>query len=140
MSQIPDWVEQYIGLPFQERGRGPDGWDCWGLKQKIQREQFDLELPSHLDDYESISIEEGEVENALVQGIAEGWVEVEEENVKAGDGICLSVLGHPFHVGVVAKPPVFVHIHRGINSYWSEWTSPRWYPRIEGFYRHGSRC
>ena len=28
---LPGWVRDYVGIPFRERGRTPEGADCWGL-------------------------------------------------------------------------------------------------------------
>lgn len=51
MTPIPDWVSPYVGLPYKDRGRGPDGWDCWGGVRMVMHEVFHRELPDYLDAY-----------------------------------------------------------------------------------------
>ncbi len=44
---MPDWVLPLIGRPYVARGKGPDGFDCWGLCCHVWREHFGVE---HLPD------------------------------------------------------------------------------------------
>ena len=44
-------ISKYIGLVFEDRGRGPNGYDCWGLLSLIYKEEFGVNLPSYLDNY-----------------------------------------------------------------------------------------
>lgn len=47
MSSAGDlsWLNDYVGVPFVENGRGRDGWDCWGLVLAVYRDRLGLELP-----------------------------------------------------------------------------------------------
>ena len=130
-----DWASEYIGLPFKDRGRGPDGWDCWGFFQKLKQEQDGLEIPSYIDKYETIQ-EKNRVSNAIIRGIEDEWVEVDEDNAKQGDGVVFEIKGMVFHIGYILQPPQFLHIHKNINSCLDRWTHGRWNRRIDGFYRH----
>lgn len=40
-----DWINRYIGTPHVTNGRGPDGYDCWGLMLAVWRDQRGIELP-----------------------------------------------------------------------------------------------
>lgn len=41
------WVAQYVGVPFMLSGRNGAKLDCWGLVQRIYREQLQIELPDY---------------------------------------------------------------------------------------------
>jgi NlpC/P60 family len=47
MNQAGDlaWINDYVGVPYVENGRGRDGWDCWGLVLAVYRDRLELELP-----------------------------------------------------------------------------------------------
>lgn len=44
-----DWVNGYIGLPYQVNGRGPHAYDCYGLVQAVLRDQRNVFLPDYAD-------------------------------------------------------------------------------------------
>jgi cell wall-associated NlpC family hydrolase len=48
---IPAWVSGWIGLPWADRGRGPQAYDCWGLVRAVLAEQFALEVPDFSQKY-----------------------------------------------------------------------------------------
>ena len=39
------WVNDYVGLPYQEGGTTREGLDCWGLARLVYRDRFGVELP-----------------------------------------------------------------------------------------------
>lgn len=39
------WAVKYIGMKYEEGGRGPVSFDCWGLLRAVYSEQFNIELP-----------------------------------------------------------------------------------------------
>jgi len=41
----PDWVNDYIGLPYRLNGRERDGLDCWGLISLVWREKRGIQIP-----------------------------------------------------------------------------------------------
>lgn len=40
-----EWAAKYIGLPHEIAGRGPKGFDCWGLIREVYQREFNIELP-----------------------------------------------------------------------------------------------
>ena len=40
------WAHKYIGKPWQNGGRGPDCFDCWGLLCWVYKEEFGIILPA----------------------------------------------------------------------------------------------
>ena len=45
MTELPDWVSAYVGLPFKEGGRNRYGLDCYGLLRLVINERFGLMTP-----------------------------------------------------------------------------------------------
>jgi len=41
----PEWLNDYVGLPYKLNGRDRLGLDCWGLLCLVWREQRGIELP-----------------------------------------------------------------------------------------------
>ncbi len=42
-----DWWANYVGLPFEDGGRGPYSFDCWGLVREIYADRLGVALPSY---------------------------------------------------------------------------------------------
>lgn len=47
-------MDKYIGIPFKEHGRDINGWDCYGLIYYILKKEFNINIPSYVDNYGSI--------------------------------------------------------------------------------------
>lgn len=54
---VPDWVTDYVGIPFKDAGRERPAVDCYGLLRLIQLEVFNKTIPL-CDDYRSTSREQ----------------------------------------------------------------------------------
>lgn len=118
---------QYIGLPFKPRGRGPDGWDCWGLVEMIYEHELGIRLPS----YAYTTVDQGHVvATAQEDGY---WKEVDEPAMM--DVVLLKAMRNP-HVGVCVDNQRMLHIPEGKTSCIEYINSPKWKSRIEGFYRY----
>jgi cell wall-associated NlpC family hydrolase len=129
---IPQWVEQYIGLEYEDRGRGPDKFDCWGLVRKILKEQYDVEVPSYTYSNSEARKEVG----PLIENESKSWVEIQPGQERLGDVIVLKLSDLPFHIGVVVDRNEFVHALNGTSSHIAKYSREPWKGRIRGFYRH----
>jgi len=129
-------LQDYVGLPFAERGRGRDGVDCWGLACLVYAEQLGIALPQHAEDYVSTADRE-----TLQRLIAEGrscWREVVPADAREFDLVEISNVGVP-HVGIVAGAGLMLHIEAGSDAVIERLSSPRIARRLRGFFRHESR-
>ena len=123
---------KYIGLPFEEKGRGP-AFDCWGLVIHVLKQEHDISgLPDFTADYESTT-DKFNIPLLTYQE-RQNWREVRDP--KEGDVVLLNIAGRPLHVGVMIDSGKFLHVTKGINSCIERIHGSVWQNRIEGFYRY----
>jgi len=131
----PAWVTPWVGRPFEERGRGPEAFDCWGLVRAVLQERLGASLPALDDRYSQASDREDLA--ALVVAERGPWRPVEEAALQEGDCVLFRVQGYPSHVGVVVALGWMLHSRPATGSVLERWDGPRWRPRLCGFFRHG---
>lgn len=139
---LPAWVTQYIGLPFQELGRGPDAFDCWGLVRWILLREADIEAPDYSEAYQDVG-DRVAVPRAIKRGLERDFVSVERPELfdliiirTGGRSIPVAAM----HVGLVLDRSSFIHVPEGAQlSTLDRYTERMWERRIEGFWRHVSR-
>lgn len=138
MTELPDWVSAYVGLPFKEGGRNRDGLDCYGLLRLVINERFEGGVP----EYEGIAYRPGEDRSLLAALMDERirlWRPIAKGDEQPGDGVLLRVMGRPIHVGVVVAPGFMLHIEKNCDSVLERFTAgSRWERRVLGFYRHAA--
>jgi sulfur carrier protein ThiS len=123
--------EKYIGIPFKEKGRDSSGLDCWGLVRLIYKQEYSINLPSFVEDYElSDDARIGE----LFAQYKEGW----ETSAKpeAGCVVVFRMFGTESHVGIVVDNSHFIHVREGRDSVIESLESGKWFKRIIGFYNY----
>ncbi len=70
--KAPHWAAQYIGKPWQNGGRGPDAFDCWGLLRFIYFKHLEIRLPA----YPGINAKNAKYVSGLIEGEAlHSWTE-----------------------------------------------------------------
>ncbi len=139
MSEPPEWVRDYIGIPWLEYGRTLEGVDCWGLLCTVLGKQFGIVVPT----YDHITYRGPKKAKDLGDMITrhpemERWHTVDLEDAVEGDCLLLRLLGHPIHVSVIVAPGIMLHIEENINSFIENYTRALWKDRIIGAYRHES--
>jgi len=139
MPEPPEWVRDYIGIPWSEHGRTREGSDCWGLLCLVLSERFNIQVPT----YDEIKYEGHKQAKDLGDVIAKHpemnvWSKIPLEEVVHGDCLLLRVFGSSIHVSIVVAPGLMLHIEKGINSFIERYNGPLWEHRISGAYRHES--
>jgi hypothetical protein len=127
----PNWWNDYVGIPYAEKGRDRDGLDCWGLVRLVYQDHFNIALPSLTEDYDAkdyARIEE------LMATRREGWSKTEV--VRSGDLVLMRLFGAETHVGVVTTPGYFLHTREGQDVAIERMDSATWKHRITGIYRY----
>jgi cell wall-associated NlpC family hydrolase len=128
------WVNNYVGIPFAERGRTHEGTDCWGLIWLAMRDEFAIDVPSYDDAY--FSTLDGETIKGIMEREAVSWHDVPLGTEETGDVISFAINGKFRHVGLVVKRGLMLHCERGKDSVLEDYTRPGWLHRIRGIYRH----
>ncbi|KQZ31574.1 hypothetical protein ASD50_14995 [Mesorhizobium sp. Root552] len=126
--------DEYVGLPWLDRGRDREGTDCWGLLAMVYAERFGIVLPSFRDDYQTAA--DGEAVAGLINGHRSEWTEVPAGEERPGDALLMSLAGMPRHIGVVVCKGLVLHIERGAGSLIEGYHSMRLRRRVLGFFRH----
>ena len=132
----PTWAADYIGIPYAAAGRDRSGCDCYGLVRLVLAEQFGQGLPLVPERY--ATDRQAREDMARVRATALALVPSDElapGQEQAGDIINIRVLGQPLHVGVVVAPGWMLHAQRGVGAALESYRSPKWGPRVLGFYR-----
>lgn len=132
---VPDWVEEYVGLPYSVGGRDRAGVDCFGLCLLVWRERFGLDVPLYggVSWKEANTVEIG----AFIGGEAmAGWDLVEAGEERPGDAILMRMRGHPIHVGVIVADGFMLHCHDRGDAAVEDFRTIQWSRRILGFHRY----
>jgi cell wall-associated NlpC family hydrolase len=106
-----DWSD-FVGLPWSERGRGPQSYDCWGLLRAAFEVGTGIELPSHAGAYSAA--DQAEV-RSLIEGSRGDWNRVPGGQERAFDGVVMRLNGE-LHVGIVVRRGRLLHVRRGALS------------------------
>lgn len=125
------WWNDYVGIPYVEKGRDKNGLDCWGLVRLVYREQYNIDIPSFAEDYESY--DEKHIQELILIG-KENWTKVDTPEI--GDAILLRINGLYMHVGVVISENQFIHVREGQDTVIERFDTGTWKHRVEGFYKY----
>ena len=128
------WWNNYVGIPFLERGRTREGVDCWGLVWLVMRDEFAIDAPSYDDKY--FSTLDGVTIQGLMEREAVSWLKVDPGTEEPGDVISFAISGKYRHVGLVVRPGLMLHCEKGKDSVLEEYGRPGWVRRIRGIHRH----
>ncbi len=118
-----------IGVPFVAGGRGPDGYDCWGVLQAVlhRLDRSPTDFPSNPD--------------LLRYALSDEWQPLEASQVEPGDAILLrsSDSRWVWHIGVVVDGCRMLHAREGVGVCVERFDSPAYARRIAGYYRFRGR-
>lgn len=119
-----------VGKPFEDGGRGPDTFDCWGVLQAIQRRlgNTPTDFPSRPE--------------LLQQVVADEWQPIQRDQILPGDAILLrsSMAKYTWHIGVVVDSFTMLHARESVGVCAERIDSPAYTRRIVGFYRFRGRA
>lgn len=125
-------LNDLIGKPFVNGGRGPDGFDCYGLAREVMR-RFDQPLPPDLS-CDALHAASCELEFDR-QRLLRCWRPV----LIPAPGTLIAIKNHPLyvnHVGVLLSGGRFIHCLERLGVCLDLVHSPAWSRRIHGYYEY----
>jgi len=131
---IPAWVESYIGIPFQERGRTHAGIDCWGCLVLVYQEVFGIRLPSYEARYDTTKDRVAVARLFFQETTSARWRRIAMDAAAPPDVLSISLAGNS-HAAILVTPDRFLHVLPGRETC-IERIRPSWESRIDGVYRH----
>lgn len=133
---IPAWVNDFVGIPFVNKGRDRSGADCWGLVVLVLHDVFGISTPDMSDAYEQC---DNVPDTAPFLALANDWRTVEREDAQPGDVIVITTGGQPRHIGLVVAPGWFLHSGPKSDAVISRMDAMQFTARVYGVFRHQSR-
>jgi cell wall-associated NlpC family hydrolase len=130
---IPPWVLPYIGKRFEDRGRGPESFDCYGICYHVYRHVFKIEIPIFDARYGSSNDREAVARVFLEESSSARWRRVDLKDAQPPDVLAMSLAGFR-HVGVLVTPDRFLHVLPGRETCVER--LKQWAPRIDAVYRN----
>lgn len=110
MFAAPAWAANYLDIPFQVRGRGPCGCDCFGLVRLVYLLELGITLPDVPEHY----AETGHAVAPIVERCAlTGPWEVVTDTERPFDILVINEGGEPCHLGLVLAPGWMLHAAHG---------------------------
>jgi len=128
------WWDEYIGIPFAEKGRDKQGFDCWGLVRHVYDKHCGILLPSYDKIYNSTVNDGKDISAKIIEQTNKEWESVTK--ALEFDVIILRVRGLPMHVGLVTRPDYMIHCQQGVGVSHENYTGARWANRVMGFVRY----
>lgn len=122
------WWSKYIGIPFKEQGRGPAGYDCWGLVRLIYAEELGILLPcwAAVDKQDNYATAVRRLDSAM-------------PSFKKLDGpeefsmALFDSTSHIYHIGVLVDEQRMLHCTDGVDTCLIKWS--QYQSRLKGFYK-----
>lgn len=124
-----EWVNKWVGLPYEELGRGPTTYDCLGLFIAVYESRFGIKLP------DPMVSRFGSLRKKSVLKATDLCREVKD--VQEGDALLFSMAGGSMHVGYALNNRDMVHLEsESAGSCLERWRSTRWFGKLKGIYRY----
>lgn len=134
---VAEFAERAMDVPFQEKGRSYDGWDCWGLVYVFYKEVAGVELPLYTGDYKSTR-RRVELQNLITTEKNDAWKLVDPHDV--GDVAVVRMMGRYCHTGVMLADNYMLHVQELVGAVCERIDRPPWrdasYDKVEGIYRY----
>lgn len=105
-------LEDFVGIPYRNRGSSISGCDCWGLVWLFYSEVLRLKIPR----YEGYEDAEHPSMSDYIETRWNQWAEIEPANMELFDVLALRVRRLPVHCGIYVGRGMMLHVMEGRMS------------------------
>ena len=134
-------LTSFIGKPYVANGRGPAGYDCWGLVLAVAR-SAGLEYPEFVIDARDCRAVAGVMQRACADSATwlrltdpEPWCVVLLTTERHGDHVGIAMGAPVSSPGLSSRPTHFLQTTLRTGCILSSFHDPRFKNRIKGLYR-----
>jgi len=121
-------MRNLIGIPFKDRGRSIDGFDCYGLVMYIYK-QKGIDIPDYF--YEKAN-DDGVAMHFLSGMNNPLW---QEDEIKKDNVVLFRIAGYIRHIGYMIDDKHFIHVLKGRNVTIESVEDTIWKNRVAGAYK-----
>lgn len=135
---MADPFDEFVGIPFLDRGRTVAGADCWGLTRLALLKVAGLELPAYDEHYSSAS--ERRINAEMIDGKSSmgDWCEVAAGSEQRFDVVVMRDGRFHSHMALVTRPGRMLHTYQGSGSCVDRYHNSPFREKVVAFYRHRS--
>lgn len=126
---MPIWVTEWLGFPYDRKGRGPKGYDCFGLWRAVYEHRFGVVVPDPYPQEGHVIRQGGSRQLELMFRKLDSCAPVSE-----GAALLIRDRGHPLHIGYAIDNEHFLHTTSEMGSHVSRRSEPLWKYRHLGSY------
>lgn len=132
---IPEWVRDYMDIPFEDHGRAKQGCDCYGLVRLIFWDQFGIDLPLLTAGYKNTITDRKQIGKLV--NMYKALLDVDEVTTpQLGDIAIIIRMGEPCHVGLMVTKLLLLHTEAPGGPRLANIKHVYLRGQIEGFYRY----
>lgn len=130
---INEFVKKALSVPFVEKGRSYDGWDCWGLVYCGHWDIADIALPAYTDysstrDYQHL--------HNIIQDAKCFWTP--SEKTQPLDVALFRISRYQTHVALMVDKRNALHAEFKLGTFIEPIDAAIWRKRLEGIYRYSA--
>lgn len=134
---LDEFIRRAMPVPFLDRGRTYEGWDCWGLVFCALRDVAGVLLPDYSDLYADAHDLDA-VSRAIAARPVKDWLRIDPRQVGALDAVLMNYQGHPVHIGLAVDSRHMLHAFKGGGTVRERIFHPMAPGRVEGIYRYAA--
>lgn len=121
-------IDDLMSARYEEGGRGPDTFDCFGLFAELCKRRG-LAIPDH-----PTPTDLHQRQSDIMIAAAAEWLRLDAPEV--GCAVVLRIGPWMSHIGMVLEGGKFIHASKGSGITVARLDDVQWVKRIAGFYRY----
>ena len=121
------WTDDWVGLPYEKKGKGPNAYDCIGLFRAVIKTRMGIDIPDP-----DCTAEEA-IQSGLLSKYRRDLKSVDK--AEEGDAVLVRSARMGIHMGYAISHRDMLHTLPNVGSIVTEFTGIRFKDQIMGIYR-----